>query len=170
MTTPTEGLLETLIAFPTVSRDSNLALIDWCESLLQDCGARTQRVYNADRSKANLYATLGPQDKAGVMLSGHTDVVPVDGQDWQHPAFQLTDDGTHLYGRGTCDMKGFIACALNAARSAAKTELKTPLHFALSYDEEVGCIGVRRLIDVMAAAPQRPRLCIVGEPTSMNIA
>lgn len=163
-------LLTKLIAFPTVSRDSNLELIDWCEDFLSSCGALTQRVYNAEGSKANLYATIGPQDRAGVMLSGHTDVVPVEGQSWTRPAFELTESDGNYFGRGTCDMKGFIACALRAAKAASEQPLHTPLHLALSYDEEVGCIGVRRLIDVMQDAPLKPRLCIVGEPTSMKIA
>lgn len=170
MSSETESILGRLIAFATVSRDSNLDLIDWCEAYLHDCGARTERVYNAERSKANLYATLGPNDKPGIMLSGHTDVVPIDGQDWSVPPFQLSERDGNLYGRGTCDMKGFVASALNAARLAKSRTLKTPLQFAFSYDEEVGCIGVQRLIDVMQQAPVKPQICIVGEPTSMNIA
>ena len=170
MPTPSRDLLDTLIAFPTVSRDSNLALIEWCENYLESCGARTQRVYNSDQTKANLYASLGPDTGRGVMLSGHTDVVPIDGQDWTRPAFELTEDDGKLFGRGTCDMKGFIACALRAAKLASSRNLHTPLHLALSYDEEIGCIGVQRLIEVMKSAPEQPAVCIVGEPTSMNIA
>ena len=125
---------------------------------------------DATGQKANLYATIGPADRPGVMLSGHTDVVPVDGQDWTVDPFALTARDGRLYGRGTADMKGFLACALNAARLAADRQLATPLHLALSHDEEVGCIGVRRLLDVMEAMPLRPAFCIVGEPTSMAVA
>lgn len=170
MPSQSETILQQLVAFPTVSRDSNLDLIDWCEAFLQGCGARTQRVFNQDASKANLYASIGPHNEPGIMLSGHTDVVPVDGQDWSKPAFQLSEEDGKLYGRGTCDMKGFIASALYAATLARERVLRTPLHFAFSYDEEVGCIGVRRLIEVMQQSPQRPRICIVGEPTSMSVA
>ena len=127
-------------------------------------------VSDATGAKANLYATIGPADRPGVMLSGHTDVVPVDGQAWTHPPFALTRRDGRLYGRGAADMKGFVACALAAALRAARRRLRAPLHLALSYDEEVGCIGVRRLIDVLAEAPVRPAFCIVGEPTSMAVA
>lgn len=163
-------ILEKLIAFPTVSRDSNLDMVTYVADLLEKHGIASQLIHSADGHKANLFATIGPSGVPGVMLSGHTDVVPVDGQDWTLPAFALTERDGKLYGRGAADMKGFIACALAMALKAAKTELKTPLHLALSYDEEIGCIGVHSLIEMLAAAPHKPMLCIVGEPTSMQVA
>lgn len=164
----TLDILDRLIAFDTTSRNPNRALIDWIATLLRDAGAQVTLLPDDTGGKANLYATIGPRDRAGVCLSGHTDVVPVDGQDWTHPPFALTRADGNLYGRGTCDMKGFVASALSAALRAPA--LKTPLHLAFSYDEEIGCIGVRSLIDMLAAAPVRPALCIVGEPTSMQVA
>jgi acetylornithine deacetylase len=163
-------ILERLIAFPTVSRDSNLGLVRWVGERLAEAGVDSAMVGDATGAKANLYATIGPADRPGVMLSGHTDVVPVDGQAWTRPPFALTRRDGRLYGRGAADMKGFVACALAAALRAARRRLRAPLHLALSYDEEVGCIGVRRLIDVLAEAPVRPAFCIVGEPTSMAVA
>lgn len=166
----TRAILERLVAFPTVSRDSNLALIDYARGLLAEVGVDCRLVPDATGTKANLHATVGPADRPGVMLSGHSDVVPVDGQDWTVPPFALTARDGRLYGRGAADMKGFVACALRAARLAAGRRLAVPLHLALSYDEEVGCIGVRRLVEVLAAAPARPAFCIVGEPTGMAVA
>jgi acetylornithine deacetylase len=163
-------ILERLIAFPTVSRDSNLELIAWVRDRLSERGIEGTLVPDATGAKANLYATIGPSDRPGVMLSGHTDVVPVDGQDWTCPPFALTRRDGRLYGRGAADMKGFLACALSAALRAAERRLTTPLHLAFSYDEELGCLGVRRLIDVLEQAPVRPALGIVGEPTSMQVA
>jgi len=160
-------ILKELIAFPTVSSEPNRALIGYCADLLRDAGAEVVLIEAEGGRKANLYATLGPRDRAGVMLSGHTDVVPVAGQDWTVPPFALTGREGRLYGRGTADMKGFLACALAAALKAG--ELRTPLHLALSHDEEIGCVGVRALIDMLARAPVRPRFCIVGEPTSMQV-
>jgi len=138
--------------------------------VLAQHGIETTRIPNADQSKANLYATVGPTDKPGVMLSGHTDVVPVDGQKWNKPPFTLTEDIGRYYGRGTADMKGFVACALNAAVQANKKALHTPLHLAFSYDEEIGCVGVRSLIALLQEAPIKPALCIVGEPTELRVA
>lgn len=163
-------ILERLIAFPTVSRDSNLDLISYVAGLLEAHGIASRIIHSEDGHKANLFATVGPAAGAGVMLSGHTDVVPVDGQDWTLPPFQMTTRDGRLYGRGAADMKGFVACALAAALKAAKMELKTPLHLALSYDEEIGCIGVRSLVGMLRSAPQKPALCIVGEPTGMQVA
>jgi len=166
----TEDILARLIAFPTVSRDPNRALIDWVAALLAEHGIDSTLIPDASGHKANLYATVGPKDRPGVMLSGHTDVVPVDGQDWIKPPFELTQANGRFYGRGTTDMKGFCAAAIAAAIAASKRDLKTPLHLALSYDEEIGCIGVRSLVDMLAAAPLRPAMCIVGEPTGMLVA
>ncbi|QKD05139.1 acetylornithine deacetylase [Mesorhizobium loti] len=163
-------ILEKLIAFPTVSRDSNLDLILYVAEMLDAHGVASQIIRSEDGDKANLLATIGPADASGIMLSGHTDVVPIDGQNWTLPPFGMTGRDGKLYGRGAADMKGFVACALAACLTASKMTLRTPLHLALSYDEEVGCIGVRSLIDMLQAAPQRPLLCIVGEPTGMQVA
>ncbi len=164
------AILDRLIAFETVSRLPNRALIDWAAGVLASAGIEAEVHPDADGGKANLYATIGPTDRGGVLLSGHTDVVPVDGQDWTRPPFRLTEGEGRLYGRGTADMKGFVACALAAALAAARRPLVTPLHLALSHDEEVGCLGVRPLIEALAARPVRPLLCIVGEPTGMAVA
>lgn len=162
--------LEKLIAFPTVSRDPNRELIDYCEMHLSELGFDCVRLPNSEGTKANLYASIGPVKTAGVMLSGHTDVVPVDGQDWSVPAFALTERDGRLYGRGTADMKGYVAAMLSVAEAAATRTLATPLHLAFSYDEEIGCIGVRSLVEMLESAPIRPRFCIVGEPTGMAVA
>jgi acetylornithine deacetylase len=161
-------LLRTLIAFPTVSRDSNLELIDWVRGLLRPLDAGIRLTFDDDRRKANLFATLGPRGEPGVVLSGHTDVVPVDGQDWRSDPFVLTERDGRLYGRGTSDMKSFIACVLAVVPGYARQGLRTPVHLAFSYDEEVGCLGVRGLLDDLAQAGIRPRSCIVGEPTEMR--
>ena len=161
-------MIRRLVAYPTVSRDSNLALIDYVADYLSGHGIAVQLTYDDDRRKANLYATLGPQDRPGICLSGHTDVVPVDGQDWQSDPFETVERGGRLYGRGTCDMKGFLAVALAMVPEFLARDLKTPIHLALSYDEEVGCIGVRRLIDALDRMAVRPAMCIVGEPTGMK--
>ncbi|MER9304900.1 acetylornithine deacetylase [Mesorhizobium sp. M0293] len=163
-------ILERLIAFPTVSRDSNLDLIGYVADLLDAHGIACQIIRSEDGHMANLFATIGPADASGIMLSGHTDVVPIDGQAWTLPPFEMTKRDGKLYGRGAADMKGFVACALAACLKASTMTLRTPLHLALSYDEEIGCIGVRSLIDMLRAAPQRPLLCIVGEPTDMQVA
>ena len=160
--------LEKLIAFPSVSRDSNLDLIAYVRDFLEGFGITSTLVHNEDGRKANLWATIGPADRPGVVLSGHTDVVPVEGQAWSSDPFRLTQRGGNFYGRGTADMKGFIACCLAAAEKAAHRPLHTPMHLAFSYDEEIGCVGVRRLLDLLKDAPVKPRLCIVGEPTLMQ--
>ncbi len=162
--------LRDLIAFPTISADPNRALIDHCATLLEAAGAEVRIIEDATGRKANLYATIGPRDRPGVLLSGHTDVVPVAGQTWTKPPFELTVADGRAYGRGTTDMKGFVASALRIAQSAGARELRTPLHLALSHDEEIGCVGVRSLIGVLAEAPFRPMFCIVGEPTEMAVA
>ena len=166
----TREILDTLIGFDTTSRLSNMALMDYVSALLREYEQAPLLVPNSDNSKANLYCTIGPQGKPGVMLSGHTDVVPVDGQDWTYPPFTLTESEGRYFGRGTTDMKGYIASALSAACTASTRSLKTPLHLALSYDEEIGCVGVRSLIDVMDKAPVKPAMCIVGEPTNLGVA
>ena len=158
-----------LVAFDTTSARPNIALMHLVRDLLAGAGVNAVLIPDATGAKANLYATVGP-DVAGVMLSGHTDVVPVAGQAWTRPPFALTEDQGRLYGRGAADMKGFVAAAVACVIAAATRPLKVPLHLALSYDEEVGCLGVRSLIDLLAAAPVRPRFCIVGEPTLMQVA
>lgn len=163
-------LLDRLIAFPTVSRDPNRELIAFVGDFLAARGVEAQIIATPDGRKANLFATIGPADRPGIMLSGHTDVVPVEGQAWSSDPFRLRVEDGRAYGRGTADMKGFVAAALGLAERAAGRELSTPLHLALSHDEEVGCVGVRSLIERMEQAPVRPHMCIVGEPTSLRIA
>lgn len=162
--------LEKLLPFDTTSANANSEMIKWVETELLSFGASVKIIPNVDESKANLFATLGPQDIGGVMLSGHTDVVPVTGQAWTVPAFSMTQRDGKIFGRGTADMKGFIAAMMNAAKLASTQTLKTPLHLALSYDEEIGCIGVRSMIDMLSNAPIRPQMCIVGEPTGLAVA
>jgi acetylornithine deacetylase len=160
--------LERLISFPSVSRDSNLDLIAYVKDYFAGLGIASTLVHNDDGRKANLWATIGPADTPGIVLSGHTDVVPVEGQAWSSDPFRLEKRNGNFYGRGTADMKGFIACCLAIAGRAATAPLRTPIHFAFSYDEEIGCVGVRRLLDLLKDAPVKPRLCIVGEPTLMQ--
>ena len=139
-------ILEKLISFPTVSDRSNLELIDWVEEYLNSFHIETYRKYNEDRNKASLFAHVGPKIEGGVVLSGHTDVVPVEGQDWDTDPWTLTEKNNKLYGRGSCDMKGFNALAIWAMVEGHKSNLKRPLQIALSYDEEVGCIGAPPMI------------------------
>ena len=161
--------LDRLIAIDTTSRLSNLKLIQEVRAYLDDLGIPTRVTKNDDGTKANLWATIGPEDKGGVVLSGHTDVVPVDGQDWSRDPFRMHRQNGKLYGRGTADMKGFCAIVLALAPDMKERRLRTPIHFAFSYDEEVGCLGVRSLIkDVVDNLPL-PRAVVVGEPTSMKI-
>ena len=162
-------ILDRLVGFATVSRDSNLALIDWVEGWLDVHGVEHWRVASDDGRKANLLARIGPDVAGGVVLSGHTDVVPVDDQPWSTDPFTLVDKGDgRLYGRGTCDMKGFIACALAETPRWASRDLERPIWLALSYDEEVGCIGAPRMIERLMAEHPRPAAVIVGEPTLMH--
>ncbi|WP_420430825.1 acetylornithine deacetylase [Hyphobacterium sp.] len=167
--TEVKDCLADLIAMATVSRDSNLRLIGYLEQRLSALGARCVRIGNAAGTKANLHAILGPEADGGVVLSGHTDVVPVDGQDWSTDPFVMTERDGRLYGRGTCDMKGFIACALVMAKTYATQNLKRPVHFAFSYDEEVGCLGAPAMIREMTASGPQPRIAIIGEPTGMTV-
>ena len=160
--------LEHLIAFASVSRDSNLDLIAYLRNFLEGLGIESMVVHNEDGRKANLWATIGPKDVPGIVLSGHTDVVPVEGQAWSSDPFRLEKRNGNYFGRGTADMKGFIACCLRAAEIASSRKLHTPINLAFSYDEEIGCVGVRRLLDILKDAPVKPRLCIVGEPTLMQ--
>ncbi|WP_151718088.1 acetylornithine deacetylase [Gemmobacter serpentinus] len=162
-------ILEKLISFPTVSRDSNLALVEWVEDYLAGWGIAAQRVYNSDGSKAALYAHIGPQVEGGVVLSGHTDVVPVDGQDWSLDPWTVTERDGRLYGRGVCDMKGFDALALAAVPLALEAGITRPLQIALSYDEELGCLGAPAMIAAMKAGLPRASAVVVGEPSMMRM-
>jgi acetylornithine deacetylase len=163
-------LMDKLISFPTVSRDSNLALVDFVESYLSGLGVDSVRVPNADGTKAALYAHVGPMVDGGVVLSGHTDVVPVDGQDWDTDPFTVTEKDGKYFGRGTCDMKGFDALALSAVPLALTRGVSRPLQIALSYDEEIGCLGAPPMIDHMVAhGMPRADTVIVGEPSMMQV-
>lgn len=165
----TRALLRDLIAFPTVSADSNRALIDHLADRLASAGARVEVLPDASGAKANLFATLGPEGDGGIVLSGHTDVVPVEGQDWTRDPFAMTEADGRLYGRGSCDMKGFIAAAVAMAPAFAARGLARPLHFAFTHDEEVGCFGAQALAGALTAKGLRPAVAIIGEPTSMRI-
>ncbi|HEX3699102.1 MAG TPA: acetylornithine deacetylase, partial [Phenylobacterium sp.] len=161
-------VLETLIGFDTTSRGSNLALIEWVEAYLDGLSIPHRRVPNAEGTKANLIATIGPAVEGGVVLSGHTDVVPVDGQPWTSEPFTLVERDRRLYGRGTCDMKGFIALALAAAPQIQAARPKKPVHLAFSYDEEIGCLGAPAMIETIRRELPTPALVVVGEPTDME--
>ena len=165
----TGGLLGELIAFPTVSADSNLELIDWASAYLGRLGARCDLTRDATGQKANLFATFGPDGDGGLVLSGHSDVVPVTGQDWASDPFEMEIRDDLLFGRGACDMKGFIACVLALAPKIARWRLTRPLHIALTYDEEVGCLGAQTLVADLTARDIRPAMAILGEPTSMRV-
>ena len=162
-------MIEKLVGYPTVSRDSNLELIEFVQGYLAEHGVESHLVPNADGTKANLYATVGPGVEGGVVLSGHTDVVPVDGQPWDTDPFTLTERGGRLYGRGTCDMKSFSACGLALVPEMVAAGLKRPIHFALSYDEEVGCQGAPSMIAELVDHLPAPRAVIVGEPSDMRL-
>ncbi|WP_298359125.1 acetylornithine deacetylase [uncultured Litoreibacter sp.] len=162
------ALMDKLVSFPTVSNVSNLDLIDWVEEYLAGHGVKATRVYNDDRTKANLYANVGPEVEGGVILSGHTDVVPVEGQAWDTDPFVVTQKGDKLYGRGTCDMKGFDALALSAVPLALERGVKRPIQIALSYDEEVGCIGAPFMIAEMRKHMPAASAAIIGEPSMMK--
>lgn len=161
-------MLRRLIAFPTVSRDSNLELTHYVRDTLKPFGADVRLTHDDGKRKANLFATLGPRGEPGIVLSGHTDVVPTEGQAWDTDPFNMVEKDRRLYGRGAADMKGFVACVLALVPEFMERELKTPLHLAFSYDEEVGCLGVGRLIADMMRSGVHPNACIVGEPTEMR--
>ena len=164
-------LLARLVAFDTTSRHSNLDLIGFVQDFLDRHGVSSDLVANDEGTKANLFASIGPIDRPGVVFSGHTDVVPVDDQDWSSDPFTLTSRDDRFFGRGATDMKGFVAAALSLVPSLAERRLERPLHLAFSYDEEVGCKGVPRLLDHMTERlPVLPIGCIVGEPTGMRVA
>jgi acetylornithine deacetylase len=161
-------ILDRLVAFPTVSRESNLELVDWVEEYLAGFGVKAHRVYDETGRKASLFASAGPEVEGGVVLSGHTDVVPVDGQVWETDPFTVVERDGRLYGRGTADMKGFDALALAAVPLALERGVKRPLQIALSYDEEVGCLGAPPMIDAMAGVVPKAASVIVGEPSMMK--
>lgn len=162
------GLLRTLVGFDTTSRESNLQLIEFVRDYLAGFDVPCELIYNAERSKANLFASIGPAEQPGIVLSGHTDVVPVDGQPWTVAPFELSEHDGKLFGRGTADMKGYIACVLGLVPALVAAELRMPVHIALSYDEEVGCLGVRSLLAELEQRPVKPLLCIIGEPTELK--
>nr|WP_225777507.1 acetylornithine deacetylase [Pseudomonas sp. Marseille-Q3773] len=162
------ALLARLIGFATVSRDSNLALIGFIRDYLAGLGVESELFHNPEGTKANLFATIGPSDVGGIVLSGHTDVVPVDGQAWSVEPFALSERDGRLYGRGTADMKGFIASVLAAVPALLAQPLRLPVHLAFSYDEEVGCLGVRSMLAALEQRAHKPRLCLIGEPTELK--
>jgi acetylornithine deacetylase len=163
------AILDRLVAFPTVSRDTNLPLIDWVEGYLASHGIASGRVPSPCGTKSHLFAQVGPAVPGGVVLSGHSDVVPVDGQDWTLDPWVVTERDGRLYGRGACDMKGFVAQSIAALVRARSRPLARPVQLALSYDEEVGCMAVADLVRVMAGTLPRASAVIVGEPTSMQV-
>ena len=165
----TRAILADLIAYPTVSADGNLDLIVYAADRLNDCGASVSLFRDESGTKANLFATIGPDGDGGIVLSGHTDVVPVDDSEWTTDPFAMREADGRLYGRGSCDMKGFVAAALAMAPRFAEVELRRPVHFAFTYDEEVGCLGGQQLVGDLARAGLHPSVAIVGEPTMMRI-
>jgi len=165
----TRAILGELISFPTVSSADNLALISSAAERLSDCGARISFTRSEDGARANLFATIGPERDGGIVLSGHTDVVPAEEPDWLSDPFAMTDRDGALYGRGACDMKGFVAATLAMAPRFAERPLARPVHFAFTYDEEIGCLGARQLIESLRANGPRPSVAIIGEPTEMRI-
>jgi acetylornithine deacetylase len=164
-----KAILARLVAFDTTSRNSNLELIGYIEGLLAEAGVSFRRIPDPVLDKASLWVTIGPPDRSGYILSGHTDTVPVDGQAWTSDPFTLVERDGKLYGRGTADMKGFVAACLARVPDMAAADLETPIHLAISYDEEVGCTGVRPMLEEVARLPVKPKGCFVGEPTLMQV-
>ncbi len=165
----TVDMLKALVSFDTTSYRSNLDLIDYVNGYLKGHGVDTRLDFNTDKTKANLYAVIGPADRGGVVLSGHTDVVPVEGQAWTLDPWRMCEKEGRYYGRGTTDMKGFIAVVLAAVPRLLNAPLSESVHICLSYDEEVGCVGVRSLLQYLSRQDNRPRICFVGEPTGMDV-
>lgn len=165
----TVDLLRELVAYPTVSAETNLAMADNLAGWLETAGARVEIFHDETGRKANLFATIGPERDGGILLSGHTDVVPAQGDDWTNDPFEMVERDGKLYGRGTCDMKGFIAATVAMAPVLAHSVRERPLHFSFTYDEEVGCMGAQALADTLSARGLRPRVAIIGEPTSMRV-
>jgi len=167
--TNTINLLRSLVSFDTTSYKSNLKLIEFIENYLNKLNIKSTLIYDDTKNKANLYATIGPEDIGGVMLSGHTDVVPVTGEIWDSDPFNLIQVEDRFFGRGSADMKGFLALILSRVPEMLQANLSRPIHLAFSYDEEIGCVGVHRLLDIIKNNPVRPIFCIVGEPTNMQV-
>ncbi|MDQ2094620.1 acetylornithine deacetylase [Rhodalgimonas zhirmunskyi] len=165
----TVSLLRELVSFPTISHQSNLDLLANLAGWLEAAGAKVELIHDESGTRANLFATIGPERDGGILLSGHTDVVPVEGQDWTNDPFELVEREDRLYGRGTCDMKGFIAACVAMAPVLAHEVDKRPLHFAFTYDEEIGCIGAQALVDRLRAKGIKPAIGIIGEPTNMRV-
>lgn len=165
-----EEILEKLVGFDTVSNKSNLEIISYIKDFCSARGAKITLIPNMNGDKCGLVARFGPAETGGVLLSGHTDVVPIDGQNWTRPAFALTQEEDRFYGRGTTDMKGFLACMLSAADLASKSALHKPLTLLFSYDEEVGCIGIQEMKPFLIGKLGQPDICVVGEPTEMQVA
>lgn len=173
----TREILEKLVSFPTISLTPNMSLINYVKELLSDKNITCQIVTDETATRANLYATvygtnLSPNTckSGGVLLSGHSDIVPTEGQNWTMDPFELREENGKYYGRGTTDMKGFLASAIHTALNASTRALKAPLHLAISFDEEIGCVGVRHLIEKLKETPIKPLFCIIGEPTSLGVA
>lgn len=164
------ALLKQLIAFDTTSYLSNLELIEFVQKLFEQHGIEVVLNLNDEKTKANLFASIGPKTEQGILLSGHSDVVPVAGQQWDTPAFEAVVKNQHVYGRGTADMKGFLACAIMLMLDASKVALSRPLQLCISYDEEIGCIGVRGILQHLSETVRPPLVCLIGEPTMMQIA
>ncbi len=162
-------MLGRLIAFDTTSHKTNLPMAEFIRDYLAGHGIESHMVPAANGIHASLFATIGPKDRAGVGLSGHMDVVPIAGQTWDTDPFTMVEKGDKLYGRGTCDMKGYLACVLAAVPEFAKSKLNVPIHIIFSYDEEVGCTGVRPMIAELGSRLVKPRMVMVGEPTAMTV-
>ena len=162
-------MVRRLVEMPTVSRDSNLALIDYVQSYLRGLGIDSTLFFSDDRKKASLHAVVGPKNRAGIMLEGHTDVVPVDGQSWTVDPWKVTEKDGKLFGRGVCDMKGFVAVALAFAPEFLCRNLKMPIHYDLTFDEEISRVGISKIVDGLGQNAARPAMCIVGEPTEMTV-
>lgn len=160
--------LADLVGFPTISSASNLDLLAHVEEILEPLGARLRRFPDPTGQKANLLATIGPEVPGGIIFSGHTDVVPTEGQAWSSDPYVMREADGYLFGRGTTDMKGFLACCLAVAPLAAEKPLKRPIHLAFSYDEEVGCTGVGSMAEWIGQSELKPRLAVIGEPTTMD--
>jgi len=167
--TMSQEILRKLIGFNTVSSNSNMELIHFVEEYLEGFGIKSRLIRDQHENKANLIAVIGPKEVPGIMLSGHSDVVPVEGQEWLTDPFNMIEKNGRLFGRGACDMKGFIACVLAKVPDFVSANLKEPIYLAFSYDEETGCTGVHSLVDVVNELKVKPRACIVGEPTSMKV-
>src|SRR5262249_15912452 len=162
-------MIRRLIEIPTVSRDSNLALIEHAQTYLRDLGIDSSLFFSGDRRKASLHAVIGPKDQAGVLLVGHTDVVPVDGQSWTVDPWKLTEKDGKLFGRGVCDMKGLVAVALAFGRVFVGRSVKITMHYGFNLDEEISRVGITKIVDALGRNGARPAMCIVGEPTEMTV-